>query len=142
MKILSKNLLITFSFVFMFLSGCLSTDEILKNHKIWNEKSEKIEIVQYSGQIQSNEHRVELYANSKANLSDAALKQLNTTYAFVENPQDRSCAADAITYRVRVFDQNNSLFEFYSRNTYCNSTEGKKFISVVQIEELIKVLEN
>ena len=141
MKILSKNLLITFSFVFMFLSGCLSTDEILKKYKIWNEKSEKIEIVQYSGQIQSNEHRVELYANSKTNLLDAALKKLNTTYAF-DNLQGMSCATDAITYRVSVFGQNNSLSEFYSANTYCDSTEGKKFISVVKIEKLIKVLEN
>jgi len=138
---MSINLLITVSLLTMLLTGCGSTNDILEKKKIWNEKSEKIEIVQYSGQIQSNEHRVELYSNSKAKLSDATLRKLNTTYAF-DNLQGMSCATDAITYRVIVFGQNNSLSQFYSANTYCDNTKGKRFIPVVNIEQLIEILEN
>ena len=138
---MSKNSLITFSVITMLLTACGSTNDIFEKKKIWNEKSEKVEIVQYNGQIQSNEHHIEAYAHSKTNLSDATLKKLNTIYAF-DNLQGMSCAADAITYRVIVFGQNNSLSQFYSANTYCDNTEGKKFIPVVNVEQLIKILEN
>lgn len=125
----------------LLISGCGSANDILGKMKIWNEKSEKIEIVQYSGQIQSNEHRVELYTNNKDNFSKATLDKLNKTYAF-DNLQGMSCDTDAITYRIIVFGRNNSLSQFYSANTYCNNTKGKKFIPVVNIEQLIEILGN
>ena len=136
-----KKTLLSLGLMSTLFMGCgPSADDVLKKAKIWNDKSEKITIEQYSGAVQSSSNRVEIYQNTKEKLSKTALGRLNTIYAW-ENLQGMKCEENDVTYRVKVSEKNNSTAEYFSANIHCNSTEGKKFISVISIEKLIEVLE-
>jgi len=133
--------LLQWGLISLLFVGCGdSTEEILNMSRIWTEKSNKIEILQYSGDISPNSTSVDEYIYLRENLSKKALDKLKITYAW-ENLKGMKCQEDGTTYKVVVYDKNNSSKDFYSANTYCNNTEGKKFIPVVSIEKLIDILE-
>ena len=115
-------------------------DEVFEKAKIWTDKSEKIEIVQYNGNVHTTDRRTEIYTNTREKLSSKAEQRLNTTYAW-ENLQGMTCTEDGVTYSIKVSDNNSKITQYYSANIYCNNTKGKKFIPVVNIEKLIEVLE-
>ena len=136
-----KKTLLSLGLISTLFMGCgTSADDVMKKAKIWNGKSEKITIEQYSGAVQDPSNRVEIYQNSREKLSVTALNRLNKTYAW-ENLKDMKCQENTVTYRVKVSDRSNSIAQYYSANVHCNNTKGKKFISVISIEKLIEVLE-
>lgn len=136
-----KLTLLSLGIVSTLFMGCgPSADDIIKKAKIWNDKSEKITVEQYNGAVQTSSNRVEIYQNSRENLSATALNRLNITYAW-ENLKDMKCQENDVTYRIKVYDKSNSMAQYYSANVHCNNTKDKKFISVINIEKLIEVLE-
>ena len=116
-------------------------NEVLNKHRIWNDKSEKITIEQYSGATQSSSHRVEIYQNSRENLSKSTLERLNTIYAW-KGLQGMKCQENDVTYSIKVRDKNNSIAQYYSSNIHCDNTKEKRFIPVITIEKLIEILED
>ncbi|MBL4798735.1 MAG: hypothetical protein JKY50_15050 [Oleispira sp.] len=131
-----KHILHTiFAFSLIACGGSSSDDTQKYQVAMWDESSQRVQIIQDNGNVLNPNSRYVTYDFTLDSLS-AKSKETLLTIDTISSPL--TCAEDAVTYELIITDETGTDTSYLSNNKACNNIEGLHFIDIEEITLLIE----
>lgn len=133
-----KHIFLTiFAMLLIACGGSSSDDKKEDQIAMWDESSQRVQIIQDNGNVFNSNTRYVTYDYSLDSLSIESKENL-LAINTISSPL--TCIEDGVTYKLIITDETGRETSYLSNNKACNNFEGLYFVDIKDITSLIQKL--